>query len=979
MKRLFAIQLATLCIILCVTLTYGVSYSAIVYVDSTATGANIGTSWANAFTDLQDALGMAGLGDEIWVAAGTYFPTPGVNRTLTFQLVEGVGLYGGFAGTETARSQRNFVNNKTILSGNIGADTLFTDNSYHVVNASNVSSATVIDGFTVERGNADGAGPTEHGGGIYVSFGDPTISNMILSRNNAFLGGGLYVEFTSAPLLTNVTFSLNDAASLGGGMFNETGATPDLVDCFFDRNDSDDGAGVYNQYGSNPTFTNVVFDGNDAGFSGGAMYNLASDPVLVNVVFTDNTANEDGGAVYNSQAEPEFTNVSFSENVAGFNGGAMFNTNSFPYMSNCIVGGNTATLGKEIFNNPGAPLITNCLIEGSGGSGPGWDVLLGLDGGGNIDGDPAFVDAPAGDLRLTVCSPAINAGANDSIPAGITTDLDGNARIIFGVVDMGAYESLELPGLIVYVNKNAMGMNDGTSWANAYNELRDALANLTCTPGEIWVAAGTYMPTAGTDETATFQLLNELKIYGGFTGTETAVDQRDYMANTTILSGDIGVPADSTDNSDQVVTGSNTDATAVLDGFTVMRGNGRQGAGLVVANGSPTISNVVFRNNTVEDFGGASYNLFGGSPTFTNVLFFRNKAKDGGAMCNDNTSHPQIINCTFNQNNASAAGGAIDNVAGSGPIIMNSIFWDNTAVTGPEIRNTGGASPVFSYCDVKGSGGSGSWNPAIGTDGGNNVDINPSFVNAPQGNLRLNVGSPVIDAGNNALVPAGVTLDLDNNPRISAGTVDLGPYEAQSDPTVFLFPQPLYFQTQCDTLFIKNVGGTTLNISQISGCGAAPFAIDTSMTAHVVAPGDSTSIVVCIAPPAGIDTCYITLISNADNSPSVAQVILDVITAVDDGIPPMPFQIVSVAPNPFNPTTTVHFTLPATLPVTTEIWSVTGARVRVLSDRRMFPGGNNSITWDGRNDNGSPVASGVYFVRMRTPVGVKASRAVLLK
>jgi flagellar hook assembly protein FlgD len=93
----------------------------------------------------------------------------------------------------------------------------------------------------------------------------------------------------------------------------------------------------------------------------------------------------------------------------------------------------------------------------------------------------------------------------------------------------------------------------------------------------------------------------------------------------------------------------------------------------------------------------------------------------------------------------------------------------------------------------------------------------------------------------------------------------------------------------------------------------------------------------------------------------------------------MPFEIVSVAPNPFNPSTTIRFSLPQRMPVTAEVWSVTGARVRVLAKDRAFTAGQNELRWDGRNDAQEPVASGVYFVRVSTELGEKVTRAVLLK
>ena len=105
--------------------------AATIFVRSTASGANNGTSWVNAYTSLQSALTAAVSGDEIWVAAGVYKPTATADRTISFALKNGVGVYGGFAGTETMRSQRNPNVNVTALSGDIGMGGVTTDNSYH--------------------------------------------------------------------------------------------------------------------------------------------------------------------------------------------------------------------------------------------------------------------------------------------------------------------------------------------------------------------------------------------------------------------------------------------------------------------------------------------------------------------------------------------------------------------------------------------------------------------------------------------------------------------------------------------------------------------------------------------------------------------------------------------------------------------------------------------------------------------------------
>jgi predicted outer membrane repeat protein len=169
----------------------------VVYVNVAATGANDGSSWANAYTSLPSALTAANSGDEIWVASGTYRPTTTTNRGVSFALKNGVGIYGGFLGTETSRSQRDPAANVTILSGDIGTPGSSSDNSYHVVTAdSTVTASAVLDGSTITGGNADGlpASNQDRGGGMWVNAGAPTVSHCIFTSNSASeKGGGIRV------------------------------------------------------------------------------------------------------------------------------------------------------------------------------------------------------------------------------------------------------------------------------------------------------------------------------------------------------------------------------------------------------------------------------------------------------------------------------------------------------------------------------------------------------------------------------------------------------------------------------------------------------------------------------------------------------------------------------------------------------------------------------------------------------------------
>ncbi len=203
----------------------------VIYVVPGGSGGNTGADWANA-KDLAPALAGAsgaGAGSELWVKSGTYKPgTTGLAdpRTGTFALKTEVALYGGFAGTETARTQRNSdpATNGTILTGDLagndGANFANNgENSYHVVTGDATDATAILDGFTVRGGNANGGGAVSAGGGMYTLSGNPTLTNVTFSRNSAWYGGGIYNDHSS-PTLTTVTFSGNSAVGDGGGMYN---------------------------------------------------------------------------------------------------------------------------------------------------------------------------------------------------------------------------------------------------------------------------------------------------------------------------------------------------------------------------------------------------------------------------------------------------------------------------------------------------------------------------------------------------------------------------------------------------------------------------------------------------------------------------------------------------------------------------------------------------------------------------------------
>ncbi len=404
----------------------------LVYVDADATGVGDGSSWADAFTELRDVLDLTDLCtgiNEIWVAEGTYTPTAGTDRSASFELVNGISIYGGFDGTETELSERDFDAHETILSGDLGGV-----NSYHVMTAgSGINTTARLDGLTIREGVADGAADSEQrGGGFYNVEGVPSLNNLIITNNQASLGGGLYSEGGTARLY-QCTFQWNTATSTGAGMYNSDG---DL----FMRNVTfryNNGRALYNTSG-NGTLRECIFEHNN----GGGIYNNASSaPVIINTIFFENT-DVNGAGIWNANGcAPQLINVTFYNNTATTSGGALQNGKfSNPVITNSIFWGNSAPASPEIGNNMSFPVISYSLIDGCGGSGGGWDTALGTDSGNNIDADPNFKLSHSSDpyLSLWSSSPAINAGSNAAVIYMI--DLAGNPRTYDATVDLGAYE-----------------------------------------------------------------------------------------------------------------------------------------------------------------------------------------------------------------------------------------------------------------------------------------------------------------------------------------------------------------------------------------------------------------------------------------------------------------------------------------------------------------------------------------------------------
>lgn len=329
-----------------------------IHVNGNATGTNNGSSWTNAFNELQDAIDAANAGDSIWVAAGTYYPTVGfdadnsgstLDREKTFYINKNITIHGQFQGIETLFSQRNKAH-QTILSGDLANLQDTSDNAFHVVYIDGstvngaIDSSTVLDGFILEYGNATGNNfPNNSGAGIF---------------NN---GQGLNNE--SSPKLKDLIFRYHTATQ-GAAIYNDgsqNGAvnltTNDLV---FEFNLAQYGASCYNNASngtSNLLFSNNNCQNNIATIDGGVLYNNTNNGtanILINHCYFDNNRANNGGICNNNINNGGTTSIFFSENTAKNNialqDGGIFGTQNSQGDYN-IVADNNFFEGNNTFNN----------------------------------------------------------------------------------------------------------------------------------------------------------------------------------------------------------------------------------------------------------------------------------------------------------------------------------------------------------------------------------------------------------------------------------------------------------------------------------------------------------------------------------------------------------------------------------------------------------------------------------------------------
>jgi hypothetical protein len=881
-------------ILLGVLVSASVCCADVIYVDDDATGWGDGSSWAQAWPDLSEALSEAKPGDVICVAQGCYRPgLPGGNRANSFVFDRPITVMGGYAGLGAPNpDERNAQTYRTILSGDLnnndaevadanqlGDDPTRVENSWHVVTVGPGAEQGILDGVTISGGNANGDSlATQYGGGVYGGMYGPydngrlTLRHCIIEGNSAkYSGGGLIFNGNLFGCIVRKNYAQNGggaavrgrvegcvfednyASGYGGGIEVQQG--PHILNCTIRNNRALRGGGLYACYDA-PIVERCIFTGNHAAAEGGAVYSYDCDtctgnPELYSCLFVGNTCDGDGGAIFEGGVpEIQVVNCTIAHNTAGGTCGGVYISGTYHHywaVANCIIWGNNDNdswnpLAKQIF-----PTYTQALTGQQQYLGgfytsciEGWSAdPLGKD---NIKDDPLFIDADGADniagntdddLHLMPGSPCINKGDIEFytpwLPSGTGIgmgepnipylDLDGNPRLIGGMIDMGAYErpssgprTLLVPAAYATIqaaidaaaNGDIVLIADGLYTGDGNRDIDFGGKAITvrsekgpdgciidCAGSQGSFRRGFYFHC----EEGPDSILDGLTIKNGYAYSGGGV-YCDGSASPTLTNCIIKAnTAEHEGGGLYNYSGSGT----LRDCTFISNSAGQDGGGMQNDEGGPHLVGCVFMANVAGDEGGGLCNEDSNpSPRgamLTNCVFAGNSSNDGGGISSDRSS-PVLVNCTFTRNHADY-GGAIDSKAGASSIVVNCVLWANE----PDGIRDKDAVTIVTYSDVQG-----------GRDGEGNVDIDPLFADSESGDYHLksqagrwdklaagwvcdDTTSPCIDAGSMA-DPVGL------EPFPNGGIVNMGAYGGTAQASKSYFGKP-----PCTTIVAGDING----------------------------------------------------------------------------------------------------------------------------------------------------------------------------
>ncbi|MFT5185066.1 MAG: hypothetical protein ACI84C_002201 [Flavobacteriales bacterium] len=779
------------------------SRAAVIYVDQDASGTNSGTSWANAYTDLQSALAAASSGDDIWVAEGVYKPTSTTDRDIQFEIDSGISLYGGFNGTELLRNERNWASNVTELSGAIGSPVDITDNSYNVIYA--LGTDIIVNGFGLKKAYRDFADPSYPQGAIYMALNTQMeLKNCSIYNNSS--SNGPAMSSSGEVNLTMINCLVRDNTTYYGGTINlNTNDLAKFYNCTFTQNEFEQSFGTVIS-GINSAyfiaFNDIFWDndshnpfGSPAGefdqcilevtsFSPGQIIGdystedpLFEDPTSNNFQITSGSSAKDYGqnGLFNPGVDlagnPRIWNIDIDAGcyemqtdrqlyvdltATGDNNGTNWN-NAFTDLQDAL--GFTAS-SDQIWVADGVYKPTSTNDRSISFIIPEFCTLYG-----GFEGNETLLDSRDWLLHPTFISGNI----------GGPSEMDNSYRVL----NILSAEVVSIDGFTIS-DGHADGSPPYDNSAGMY--VSDTELNLSnCTVSDHYANfVGGCLFTSSSEvniDNCVFQDISAdaTTVILSQTGSMLTVTNTSVINNTSDGSGG-GIAAGGQFSFTNVLFSGNT---AGYSGVALSLNFGSVGSvnkctfsnntstilgGIVsVVSSDVQFYNSIFQNNVGGALTGA-LDIYSGDCKVESCLFYQNSSTNNAAMRITPLATAEILNCTFTENTTSSGSGTNIKLDGTGGAFSNCIVWNNSAVNSIEI-GAGNSNP--SYSIIQG-----------GSAGTFIIDSDPNFINPLTHDFQITTNSPAYNTGLNSA--STYATDLAGNQRISLLDVDMGCYEVQT-------------------------------------------------------------------------------------------------------------------------------------------------------------------------------------------------------
>ncbi len=748
-----------------------------------------GLSWATAKKTLQGALDIAIPGDEIWVAAGTYYPVQTHDgstvadsaTSFTFSLIDGIQIYGGFDGTEMNFADRDFTINFSILSGNLGSATSYADNCMHIVYARDCGQTTRLDGFIFAYGYANVQDTLQasgqeiygtSGAGVYLDNSEMVVANSLFTNNIGIFGASVFCNASSTLEIESCNF-YDNVSLFGGGIFNR-GSLSCYASEFGNNTAQYSGGGIYSENANPVVVEDCLFDANVVTDYGGGIYNLSTDLEVNNCIFDNHSVASGGGGVANISGNLTISNSQMRKDTVGVKTGHFV----FVYF------------GAGIYNRNGLITVDSCVFDSCYA----------------IQGAGIYSEGTSSNLDLRASSFTYNHASNKG----------------------GAVALSDAPGTLdsCIFEFNSSDEGGGTLFFNGNTQIiSNCDFNHNATYGFGTGGVAELVQGATTFEHCNFNDNEAISTLGG-------AIRADFFH-------DLIIENSSFDNNNSFQGGS---VAAVfcdvqIENTTFKNDSAVYGGAVFAALGDQLIQNCIFENNYAKGSGGALYFDQSDGADVINCIGQGNAADTAASFLYSIETITNIIATTLHENDATSGNSSLLFFDASNDVnIHNCIIWDNESTNIDFLNSTVTVTHSIVQDGYAGTG---------------NLDVSPLFANKlmPKGadsiwrttddGLILSTCSPAIDAGNNTANPSTNTEDALFADRIVFGTVDMGAYESTSASTDAVIAGMTTSNEEVQSSLTSYVDENCNLIATVEQTGASP--IQGSVSAKVWLDATSTA------------------------------------------------------------------------------------------------------------------------------------------